>query len=359
MAQQSSTADEPELQGTADEQDPLDVLDLPQLYQKPSVQVLVSVLADLSAAPLSWDATANDRPQRRKITSEGTPAYLTKIVSSPLAWIGDDEEKERIWELASQRLSERSGRSGMGDITRTFTIPLAPTARSEPDTSSPTSKDECIEITLHEPAMQADNLGLKTWAASYLLAKRLPSLRPHFFPTRQPQAAILELGSGTGLVGLAAAAMFKTHVILTDLPEIVPNLERNLQANTAALERHGGSAETAVLDWSQPSNFSVTSAPNTFALILSADPIYSPAHPQLLVQAIDYHLSKTKEARVVIELPLRDAYVAERRDMRERMAKLGLELVDEGEEVGYDDWTSGDELTEVRCWWGVWGWAEV
>ncbi|KAK3710719.1 Protein-lysine N-methyltransferase rrg1 [Vermiconidia calcicola] len=354
MAQRPSSEGHPEsLECQVQEQEPLDVLDLPQLYQKPSVQTIVSVLDDLSVAPLSWDATANDTPQRRKISSEGIPAYLTKIISSPLAWIEDDEEKEQVWELASQRLSERSGRSGMGDITRTFTIPVAPTASSEQ--SDATFPPECIEIILHEPAMQADNLGLKTWAASYLLAKRLPTLRP-----RLPQAAILELGSGTGLVGLAAAARFETHVILTDLPEIVPNLERNLQANTAVIERYGGSAETAVLDWSQPSDFSVTSIPNTFPLILAADPIYSPSHPRLLVQAIEYHLSKdSKEAKVVIELPLRDAYVAERLDLREWMAALGLELLDEGEEVGYDDWTSGDELTEVRCWWGVWGWAAV
>ena len=307
--------------------------------------------------------------KRRKIKSEGVPAYLTKIVSSPLAWIEDDVDKERIWEAASQRLSERSGRTGMGDITRTFMIPLRAHPEGRPDaehvsTQDPSEAgvDDVLEIVLHEPALTADNLGLKTWASSYLLAKRLVTLRPRL-PDLQPTAQILELGAGTGLVGLAAAAVFKTHVILTDLPEIVPNLERNLQANAATLTCSGGSAETATLDWSSPSAFNLASdadpPAHSFSLILAADPIYSPEHPRLLVQAIEEHLSRAKDARVVIELPLREAFGAERHGLRDWMAKLGLKVLDEGEEVGYDDWADGedgDELAEVRCWWSVWGW---
>ena len=60
---------------------------------------------------------------------------------------------------------------------------------------------------------------------------------------------------------------------------------------------------------------------------------------------------------MIIELPLREAYVAERQDLRDRLASIGLGVVEQGEEVGYDDWSSGngEELTEVRCWWSVWG----
>ena len=262
----------------------------------------------------------------------------------------------------------------MGDIVRTFNIPLPPNhARKTPDdnacpSQTPTTEAgaESLEITLHEPALTADNLGLKTWAAAYLLAKRLALLQslPASFP---PGARILELGAGTGLVGLAAAAIFQTPLLLTDLPDIVPNLQRNIDANTATLALHGGNASTAVLDWADPNTTPCTAEPNSFPLILSADPIYSSQHPALLVNAIAYHLSFSKDARVVIELPLREAFAAEREDLRARMGGLGLVVRVEGEEVGFDDWgvgpdgeeeeEEGERKGEVRCWWGVWGWG--
>ena len=142
----------------------MSVLDLPQLYQRPSPETLLAVLDDLALEPPSWDAVP-ETSCKTIVAEEGVPAYLTKIVASPLIWIKDDEAKEKIWETASQRLSERSGRTGRGDLTRTFNIPLGSADMGD------------LAITLHEPALQADNLGLKTWASSYLLAKRLVSLR--------------------------------------------------------------------------------------------------------------------------------------------------------------------------------------
>lgn len=323
--------------------EPLSVLDLPQLYQRPCSESLLTVLNDLALAPPSWDAPPKNASLKRQIAEEGVPAYLTKIVSNPLSWIEDEEVKVTIWETASQRLSERSGRTGRGDLTRTFTIPLSP------------DEDGPLEIVLHEPALQADNLGLKTWASSYLLAKRLPMLRKRM-PDVKPDGRILELGAGTGLVGFAAAAVWNARVVLTDLPEIVPNLERNAKANSEVVDTHGWGLEVGVLDWSQPEDFALASAPYSFPLILAADPIYSSDHPRLLAQAFEYHLFRSEDARIVIELPLRDAYVKERQDLRDRLRALGLEILDEGEESGYDDWSYGSERTEVRCWWSVWSW---
>jgi predicted nicotinamide N-methyase len=334
------------------------VLDLPQLYTKPSAPTLLSTLADLSVQPLSWDkssrsgvnASGSLRP-RRKINNEGVPQYLTKIISSPLVWIEDDADKEQIWEAASQRLSERSGRTAMGAITRSFAIPMSPAVEFdqinpalEQDHELPLDADtDLVPLTMYEPPMTADNLGLKTWASSYLLAKQLCSLQQHI-PDLEPDAAILELGAGTGLVGMAAALVFKRRIILTDLPEIVPNLEQNARSNSEIMSFHGGSATAAVLDWTKPEEF--------------ADPIYSPDHPRMLVGAIKCHLSADVNARLVIELPLRDAYAEERQDLRDRLADIGLRIVEQGEEVGYDDWSAGqgEELVEVRCWWSIWSW---
>ncbi|KAK4503724.1 hypothetical protein PRZ48_004639 [Zasmidium cellare] len=348
----------------------LDVLDLPQLHLKPSARALLNTLDDLSSEPPSWDTTRSGTPRsplrgtstpyrrkRKVIRKEGVPRYLTKIVSSPLAWIEDDDQKEEIWEAASQRLSERSGRSAMGAISRTFVIEMRSTSRnpsSSADVVSSFDPGNNLELTLHEPALTSDNLGLKTWASSYLLAKRIAAM------SSIPQTAtILELGSGTGMVGLAAAAAFQAHVILTDLPAIVPNLERNARANAAVLSTYNAKTDVAVLDWTDPGAFNVEELhhgeEHSFPLILAADPIYSADHPRLLVQAIEHHLSKDRSARAVIEMPLRDGYGDEREDFRSRMTGIGLSIIDEGEETGLDDWSSGngDELMEVRCWWSI------
>lgn len=253
-------------------------------------------------------------------------------------------------------------------LRRDTAIPSASRTFSIPGPASPQSKptDSPILITLHEPSLTADNLGHKTWVASYLLAKRLLHLLPSLpvlctlsgisandINIRKPR--ILELGAGTGLVGIAAAALFHAHVHLTDLPDILPNLLANVCSNETLFEHSGGSASAGVLDWSDlPLD---VDDEEKYNVILAADPLYSPQHPPWLVQAIGKYLKQQKEARVVVELPLREAYAPEIEDLKCRMEGLGLQKIAQGEESGFDDWAHGMERQAVACWWAVWAWA--
>nr|POE79940.1 protein-lysine n-methyltransferase rrg1 [Quercus suber] len=365
-----------DLSWKVDDEETLDVLDLPQLYAKPSAKAILATLSDLSSEPPSWDATPRSATprsplsgistplkRRRKVRSEGVPGYLTKIISSPLTWIDNEGEKELIWESASQRLSERSGRTGMGAMSRTFTIPLVMMS----DGTSTTDETQLLDVVLHEPALTADNLGLKTWGSSYLLAKRLVLLQDKLLAANKVTSAenrILELGAGTGLVGIAAAFILQQDALLTDLPAIVPNLERNARENTLLAARPHGNVEVGVLDWSKPTSLIMSGSPieerveNSFPVILAADPLYDVEHASLLPNAIAMLLSKDRDARVVIELPLREAYAAERKLLRQNMEAAGLAIEDENEEVGFDDWgaSNAEERAEVTCWWSVWRW---
>lgn len=235
--------------------------------------------------------------------------------------------------------------------------------------SIPRSSGEEFSLTLHEPSLTSDNLGMKTWLSSYLLSRRLhslfesvPELVRHDSGNLSPSTRIraLELGSGTGLVGLSFAALQgpSASIHLTDLPAIVPNLANNVTLNSELLSKASAEVTTGFLDWSIPT----TPAPNRdeqYKVILAADPLYSPEHPKWLVQTIEQWLSRDLDARAVVELPLRDAYLPQVKEFRRRMEEIGLAIVEQGDETGYDDWEDADgQSVEVHCWWSVWGWSE-
>ena len=251
---------------------------------------------------------------------------------------------------------------------RTFHVPVS----LDPSESK-------ISIILREPSLTGDCLGHKTWAASYLLAKRLPHLlqlmswfadpryrsaqsRPvdlcnlHISDANRVAGVmphILELGAGTGLVGIAAAATFTTVVHLTDLPEICENLAYNCQQNQSVINDCGGSTSAFPLDWSDIPSDDALPREKKYDMILVADPLYSFEHPEMLANTIKYFLRRDVNSRAVVELPLREAYQDEV-DRFVRKMDMGLYLVTHGEETGFDDWEGGAK--EVRCWWGVWGW---
>ncbi|KPI42748.1 Protein-lysine N-methyltransferase EFM2 [Cyphellophora attinorum] len=313
-------------------EDSLHVLDLPQLWQKPSADEMMEVLRDLRQAPDGFQDSGEVAAQEGSIQEAGIPAYLTSIIASKLVWIDDEDARESIWELASLRLSERSGRTAMPAMTRTFDIA------------------EGLAIQLHEPSLVGDNLGLKTWASSLLLSKQLQRLSKYLPDT----TSVLELGAGTGLVGVSAACLWHTSVVLTDLPEIVPNLEHNLGLNRETISSWRGNATAMPLDWSDLSS-APTKDEEKYMIVIAADPIYSPDHPPMLVDTIARWLKETGDARVVIELPRRFHYTGERAHLEDLMRQAKFEIVVQGVESGYDDWKdeSGHQAV-VECEYSIW-----
>jgi D-xylulose reductase len=293
-------------------------------------------------------AKTDDEPL---ILPEGVTSYLTSILSSSLSWLASDIDRETVIDHASHRLSQRSGRTGMGSLTRDFEIP----------TSSP-RHDSRVTISLHEPALTEDNLGLKTWSSSYVLATKLHTLKNIPMPRATP---VLELGAGTGLVGLAAAAVWHMTVIVTDLPSIVPNLARNVAANAHVLAEHSGRAVAGTLDWADPGSLELCGLPDddsTFSMIarnepckattiLAADPIYSPDHPRLLVKAVTARLDTVSHARLVLAYPIRVPYLPQIQNLKQKLEMAGLEVLEEGGETTRDDWKEDVEVV-----WSVWRW---
>lgn len=75
----------------------------------------------------------------------------------------------------------------------------------------------------------------------------------------------------------------------------------------------------------------------------------------MLAHAIDLYLQKNNDSRVFIELPYRDqATRAMAENLRNILDGRGFDLLEQGEEIGFDDWEENGEMAEVKCWWGVW-----
>lgn len=94
----------------------------------------------------------------------------------------------------------------------------------------------------------APGIGGSVWTSGELLAAHLQLQKEHYRPLFDGKR-VVELGSGTGFVGLMTAACFRpAHVYLTDLKQHVRGLESNVQRNAAAL-RAGVQVHVSELTW--------------------------------------------------------------------------------------------------------------
>lgn len=220
---------------------------------------------------------------------------------------------------------------------RTFHIPISPSSTTLP-------------IHISEPGLVADQLPLETWASSTILASRL-----HRIPISFPAACklpIVELGAGTGLVGIAAARVYGQRVVLTDLPPILPALEANASLNEA-------DAVAGVLDWCSPDDLQVggeefPAAEGGAQVLIAADTLYDPEHPELLERVVGKWLARNAEARFLLATAMRVAYLEELRELWERLEGLGLVCAESGQEEASEKDFDDERLVE----WSVWRWEK-
>ncbi|CAJ2499989.1 Uu.00g028420.m01.CDS01 [Anthostomella pinea] len=330
--------------------------DFPQVWQKPSFEELLACLKSLHVEPPIWKPTTSrkiileNRQDSARFRREVT-TYLSSVVSSSFAWIEDDDQKEVLWDEASKRLSERCGRVGMGEIVRRWPFENRQPAH--------------FELIIREPPMTGDSIGHKTWGSSYLMAQQLDKVASgplaHLLGSRRPDSSldVLELGSGTGLLGLAAAAMWQANVVLSDLPSIMANLEFNIDGNRQTIEALGGTLSSGPLTWgSEAGNAERFAKKHQFKLVIVADPLYDDDHPELLSSAVTNHLSEDPDARAIIMVPQRDSTTKRlTARFRTRMVEgvSPLRVLEEHTLACQDDWDEDEETPEVQCWWGVFG----
>ncbi|CUS21101.1 LAQU0S02e05886g1_1 [Lachancea quebecensis] len=249
--------------------------------------------------------------------------YYTMVLSKYEKMQTTDQVNERILKEASMRISEKCGRTAQPAMNRIFEIGGLRSG-----------------VKLHEPALTSDNLGLKTWGASLVLARKLCENFPKF--EQQKDLHILELGAGTGLVGISLALKIlesnsnQNHTLyLTDLPEIVTNLKENVQINCCNAKPNL-KVYADVLDWTNPKSFEEKYGTRKFDVLLVADPIYSPQHPQWIVDMISRYISP--QGVLYLEVPIRQKYNNERQRLWSLLQSSSLQVVKEEVDEGVDDW---------------------
>ncbi|KAK1940690.1 Protein N-lysine methyltransferase METTL21A [Phytophthora citrophthora] len=107
-------------------------------------------------------------------------------------------------------------------------------------------------VHIEEVGNSGKGTGLTTWDGSVVLAKYLEHRRRADIAGRR----IVELGAGTGLVGISAALLGAREVILSDLDYVVDNLAKNVAEMIKHEASFGRSIEsvisTRLLDWFNP-----------------------------------------------------------------------------------------------------------
>ena len=162
-----------------------------------------------------------------------------------------------------------------------------------------------IQSTVVIRQLPSEGLSFQLWPAATALVSLLDSHRSH--PSASPLSAalsaapaggairILELGSGTGIVGIVAAATLGGNVTLTDLPHVVPNLQFNADANREIVGSTGGSVTVAALRWGHADD--VAAIGRDFDVVLASDVVYHDHLYEPLLETLRFLLLGFEEKR--------------------------------------------------------------
>lgn len=142
---------------------------------------------------------------------------------------------------------------------------------------------------MQDGAFVDDALGARTWGSAPLLVSFLlqEHLAKALVSRRQDKLRILELGSGTGLVGLAVAQYIKDYsretaqVCLTDYhADVLSNLKKNVRLNKWIEGSNRVQVDVSYLDWNDAQSDEIR---GRFNLIVAAG-----EPPNCLVQVYSY-----------------------------------------------------------------------
>lgn len=227
-------------------------------------------------------------------------SILLKLISTEL--IFEDEKDDERMERASRLLAHMSGRGAAGSITRTWHIPYL---------NEDGVRQELL-VPLHEPCYVGNDLGFKTWGAAPMMAKKL--LQQNIIPNLS-DSCVLELGTGTGMVGLICDHLGAPEIHVTDYhPRVLENVAYNVNLNNSR-------AIVSKLDFIHVAK---DEAPEwkdkKFDIVIASDLLYEMEHAEHLPIAVE----KLMKNDFYFMIPLRDTHWEEVEHFEAKMKSLGL-----------------------------------
>ncbi|XP_076882441.1 uncharacterized protein LOC143530921 [Bidens hawaiensis] len=145
--------------------------------------------------------------------------------------------------------------------------------------------------------LPSQGLSFQLWPAATTFINLLDSYNPSNtdpFSTainsvnNRQQIRILELGSGTGIVGIAASAILGADVTVTDLPHVLPNITFNADANSDVLAPRGGRVHVAALSWGKVEEMEAVG--REYDIIIGSDVVYHDNLYEPLIETLRYLL---------------------------------------------------------------------
>ncbi|KAH9454766.1 hypothetical protein MJO28_007768 [Puccinia striiformis f. sp. tritici] len=259
--------------------------------------------------------------------------WLTRLLSFTIRRIStvtdDDHDWESLSSLVGQVMAQMTGSPDCPaqSFLRRYHFEMSL------QENKPGKPDDQIDIQIREGSLSFSAIGSQTWNSAPLLCRRLGREPFKFFPQlrsstvdhsladpapastnltrRRRSLKVLELGSGTGLVGLTASQILASilsslssmeaidvEIILTDYhPEVLENLQHNLELNQSRHNLPEGCLSTLVvkalkLDWREPENSELarTGLAGAFDVVLGSDLVYEPEHAVWASEAVRYFL---------------------------------------------------------------------
>lgn len=241
---------------------------------------------DCEAADPDYIATLRADDYERQFTIR----WLTGLISRSEELLDhiDEDPRLRLIDDASYILASFSSASSAdededaGAIVREFSFELGGAAQEEDGGQHKID----VRLTDGTPAMGTDHtdVGLQSWGASIVISDMMCSHPARFGLSAEALGAaprIVELGAGTGLVGITVAKLLPlvgvpgSEVIATDYhPAVLANLRDNVAMNFPSCDQPP--VKTCLLDWSAPCLDAPLHEPA--AMLVATDVVYAPEH---------------------------------------------------------------------------------
>lgn len=197
----------------------------------------------------------------------------------------DEDARQRFIDEASYILASFSSATDAeededaGAIVREFRFPVP---------GDHAAGDIEVRLTDGTPATGSDHtdVGLQSWGASIVVSELMCSDPETFGLSRQALGEaprIVELGAGTGLVGITMAKLLprldipRAEIIATDYhAAVLANLRDNAAVNFGSDHSASSTVQTCMLDWASPCLDAPLDKPAD--MLVATDVVYAPEH---------------------------------------------------------------------------------